>query len=199
MSRFAREVLRKTFHLTGGLLVVFTYVSLHLLFSDRVALLGLTGVLLFLLEIEYVRLEHALTFPGHVEALLRRHEQNSLTGALWITASSIIAFAAFEYPIALLSLLFAIFGDLASSIFGMRFGKRKLYARKSWVGFFAGLLMNIACGYFVLPGQPVVFLSMALTASVVELVTSKLDDNFTVPLFAGFVGQIMVFFLRVLE
>lgn len=199
MRRFTRELLRKTFHLLGGLLVVFLYAILHKFFSDRIAILGLTALLLLLLEIEYVRIEHELSLPGHVESLLRRHEKNSLTGALWITASSIIAFAAFDYPIAFLALLFAIFGDLASSIFGMKFGKRKLYAKKSWVGFFAGLFVNVFCGYLILPEQPIVFLSMALVASVVELVTSKLDDNFTVPLFAGFVGQSMVFFLRVLE
>ena len=35
---------------------------------------------------------------------------------------------------------------------------------------------------------------MAFTATAVEVVTNKLDDNFTVPLFAGFVGQMIVYY-----
>jgi len=45
-----------------------------------------------------------------------------------------------------------------------------------------------------LPGLLVVVLPMAVVATVVELFTSKLDDNLTVPLFAGFVGQMIVLF-----
>jgi hypothetical protein len=36
---------------------------------------------------------------------------------------------------------------------------------------------------------------MALVASIVELMTGKLDDNLTVPLFAGFTGQIIAYTL----
>ena len=35
---------------------------------------------------------------------------------------------------------------------------------------------------------------MAIVASFVEVITNKLDDNLTVPLFAGFVGQMIVYY-----
>lgn len=175
-----------------GFVIVLGYSFLLVTFGQRVGLLTLTALLLVLLEIEYVRLEYELKLPGAMDRLLRSHEKDRITGTIWVVVACIISFSVFDYPIAFLSFFFVIFGDMFASIVGVRFGKRKLFRKKSWAGFLAGLVVNVVSGVFILPGQPVVYLSMALTASVVELLTSKLDDNLTVPLFAGFVGQAIV-------
>ncbi len=197
MTRFQREVLRKLFHLMG-LFVVFGYSLTRLYFGERVALLALTALLLVLLEIEYVRLEYTLKLPERVVRFFRHHEKDRVTGAIWLVAACIISFAAYDYPIAFLSFFFVIFGDMFASLFGMKFGRHKMFRSKSWVGFGAGLAVNLLSGVFILPDQPLVFVTMAVTASVVELLTSKLDDNFTVPLFSGFIGQLMVYGIQVL-
>lgn len=167
------------------------YTVIGLIFGKQIALLSLTGLLLVLMEIEYVRLEHDVSLPLKFGKILRKHEKDRVTGAIWLTAASIISFSVFEYEIAVLSFFFVIFGDMFASLFGIAFGKKKLFRSKSWVGFFAGLVANLACGFFLMRGQPLVYIPMALTASFVEVLTSKLDDNFTVPLFAGFVGFVM--------
>ena len=197
MTRFQREVLRKLFHLMG-LLVVFGYSFARMYFGERVALLSLTALLLVLLEIEYVRLEYTLKLPERIARFFRRHEQDRVTGAIWLVVACIISFAVYDFPIAFLSFFFVIFGDMFASLFGMKFGKRKMFRSKSWVGFGAGLAVNLISGMFLLPDMPLVYVTMAVTASVVELLTSKLDDNFTVPLFSGFVGQLMVYGVQVL-
>ncbi len=191
-SRFRRELWRKLFH-ASGLLIVFLYSIVLVNFGQRAALLTLTALLLVLLEIEYVRLEYELRLPGLVEKLLRRHEKDRVTGTIWIVVACIISFSVFDFPIAFLSFFFVIFGDMFASIFGILFGGMKLFRGKTLVGFLAGLSVNILSGAFLLGSEPLVFLSMAVTASVVELLTSKLDDNFTVPLFSGFVGQAVVY------
>ena len=40
---------------------------------------------------------------------------------------------------------------------------------------------------------------MAFTATIVETLIEKLDDNLLIPVFFGFNGQIVVFLLRVLK
>jgi dolichol kinase len=197
LSRFHRELFRKLFHLFG-LVIVFGYSAVALVFDKQIALLSLTGLLLVLMEIEYVRLEHDIELPLQFGKILRKHERDRVTGAIWLTAASIISFSVFDYGIALLSFFFVIFGDMFASLFGIAFGRRKIFRGKTWVGFFAGLIVNVLCGFFLMPGEPFVYLPMALTASFVEVLTSKLDDNFTVPLFSGFVGFVMVSALRVI-
>lgn len=189
--KFRREILRKLFHLSG-LVIVLGYSFVLFNFGQRAALLTLTALLLTLLEVEHVRLEYALELPGSIMRLLRHHEKDRVTSTIWLVAACIIAFSVFDYPIAFLSFFFVIFGDMFASIIGVRFGKKKLFRKKSWAGFLAGLTVNVLSGAFIMPEMPIIYLSMAFTASVVELLTSKLDDNFTVPLFAGFVGQALL-------
>jgi len=59
----------------------------------------------------------------------------------------------------------------------------------------AGFVANLAVGFVVLPQFFYIVVPMAVVASFVELITNKLDDNLTVPLFAGFMGQLIVYFV----
>ena len=88
-------------------------------------------------------------------------------------------------------MLLTVFGDLASAIVGIKFGKHKIFRKKSLEGFLAGFLINLLVGFLILPAYPIIYVMMAVVASVVELLTGKLDDNLTVPLFAGFTGHLM--------
>lgn len=196
-TKIQREFFRKLFHLFG-LLLVFGYSVINVFFGKQIALISLTGLLLVFMEIEYARLEHSVSLPMGFDLLLRKHERDRVNGAIWLTAACIISFAVFDYNIAFLSFFFVIFGDTFASLVGMKFGKKKLYRKKSWMGFFGGLSANLICGLFIMPHQPLIYVPMALTASLVEVFTSKLDDNFTVPLFAGFVGFLMASLLSII-
>lgn len=182
------------------LFIIFGYGFLLNTFSQRVAVLALTTLLLVLLEIEYFRIDYQNKTIGEINKLfahlLRKHERNNLIGSTFFCISTIIAFAAFDYPIALLSLLLAVFGDTAAAIVGTVWGSKKIFRNKSYAGTLSGFLVNLITGALVMSGQPIIFIPMALTASVVEMMTKKLDDNLTVPLFSGFVGQLIVFILQ---
>jgi len=49
--------------------------------------------------------------------------------------------------------------------------------------------VDVIIGWIFLPTWILVLL-MAATATVVETVTNKLDDNLLIPLFSGFIGQL---------
>jgi phytol kinase len=189
---FRKEILRKLFHLMEIPLLL-GYSVARYFWSEQGAIIILTAVLLILLEIEYVRLEVKPKLPRALD-LFRAKEKNNVTGTFFFISATIIAVSAFDYGIAMLALFLTVFGDLVSALVGIRFGKHKIFKRKSWEGFAAGLATNVFVGYLFFPELPVLFLSMAIVASVVELMTNKLDDNITVPLFAGFTGQMIVYF-----
>lgn len=202
MSPLAKELFRKLVHLTQ-IPIIIGYTFLRFYFSPNVGILALTGLLLLLLEIEYIRIDYQTKLGARIteffaKFILRKHELKNLTGAIFFTISTIIAFSAFEYRIALLALLLTVFGDLAAALMGISFGKKKIFRNKSYVGSLSGFLVNIVTGWVIFPDQPGIFLPMALVASLVETLTNKLDDNLTVPLFAGFTGQLIVFFGHIL-
>jgi len=182
-----KELLRKCVHLLE-LPVLLGYTIVAALYGPKIGILALTVLLIILLEIEYIRLEYKLKLPLVVD-ILRRHEKDNIAGNIFFIASTIICFAAFDYPIALLAMLLTVFGDLMSALVGITVGRTRIYRRKTLEGFLAGFLTNLLVGYLVMPGEWAVFAPMALVASLVELWTGKLDDNLTVPLAAAFVGQ----------
>lgn len=202
MSTLKREIIRKLIHLIEVPIIV-GYSVLHFYFSPKIGVLSLTGLLLLLLEIEYFRIDYQTQIGAQITEFfgkfaLRRHERNNVVGAIFFVISTIIAFSVFDYSIALLALLLSVFGDLAAAIMGIAFGKTKIFRNKSYVGSLSGLIINILIGFILIPTYPQIFLPMALTASVVETLTQKLDDNLTVPLFAGFVGQLILFWHKII-
>ena len=187
------ELLRKTVHLSGLLIVVGYTLILHF-FTDRIAILATTALLLILLEIEYVRIEHRSRITAMFDGLFRRHEEDNVSGSVFMVISCIICFAAFDYWVAVVALFMTVFGDLFSALVGKTFGKTVLYNTKTYVGTLAGFVANVLVGILILPELFFLILPMAVVASFTELLTNKMDDNLTVPLFAGFAGQMFVYF-----
>lgn len=190
-----KEILRKLFHLME-IPVILMYSYIHFVWGHRIGILALTALFLILLEVEHIRLEVRPKLPKILN-ILRPRERNNVTGTVFFISATIIAFSAFDYSIAILALLLTVFGDLASALIGIRFGKHKIIKNKTLEGCIAGFLINIVVGFLLLPEFPIVFISMAIVASLVELITNKLDDNLTVPVFSGFAGQIIVYFFAI--
>ncbi len=88
------------------------------------------------------------------------------------------------------------FGDASAAIIGKAFGRTWISGLKNraYEGCAAEFIVDIIIGWIFLQNWIVVFV-MAGTATVVETVTDKLDDNLLIPLFSGFNGQLVVLIL----
>ena len=196
---FRKELIRKLIHLTAYThLIIFIVIS-EVLDARKLAFLILTLILLFFLELEYLRVERpSAAFPSKF-SIFREKEQATFAGHIYILLGAIIAFAAFDIRVASAAYSMAILGDVASALIGKKWGRHAfIFSNKTWEGTIAGFLFNIMAGYFFLIGIPnrwtVLFL-MAAVASLVEVFTQKLDDNLTVPIFAGMAGQVALLLL----
>ena len=125
---------------------------------------------------------------------LRHHEKTRLSSAVFLVISCIISFSAFDYWVAFMAVSMAVFGDLVAALLGKAFGETKFYGTKSVVGTLGGFLMNMIVGLLAVPHLFIVFAPMAITATFVEVFTKKMDDNLTIPLFSGFLGQMIVMY-----
>ena len=194
-TKLKKEILRKLFHLYQ-LPVILGYILLKYYFSEGIAIFALAVILMAILELESLRLEWKVKVPDPM-GLLRRHEKSRVTGSLYMIISTIIVFTVFDFKIALVALLLTVFGDLASAIIGIRFGKHRLKNGKSWEGLLGGFIINLLVAFIFLMDYPVIAVVMAAVASFTEITTYKLDDNLTVPLFSAFFGHTMAYILGI--
>lgn len=194
-KKLQKEILRKLFHLYQ-LPVVAAYISLRYYFSEHIAIFFMAILLILVLEFEFLRLDLKINLPDPF-GIMRKKEKRRATGMLFFVLAVIVVFSVFDFKIALVAILMTTFGDLASALVGIKYGKHRIKAGKTLEGFIAGFLINLAVASIFLWGYFSIIISMALVASLVELFTYKLDDNLTVPIFTGFVGHTIAYVLGI--
>lgn len=210
---FKKELIRKSIHL-GSISFLFVYVLVSDSVNHKIGLLILSLMLIILLELEYVRVELGVRVPllRKLWEFRRDKEENHMGAEIYFLIGSIICLAIFDLRVAAAAILMTTFGDMAAAVIGTRFGKHWIPFLKNRAieGVAAELIVNLIIGWLVirtpvegkmwwvhnfLPiGEPLWFpiIIMAVTATVVETLVQKLDDNLIIPVFAGFNGEIIL-------
>jgi len=188
MSKLAFEARRKAIHVLGISYLLLYWITLKL-FNHTIAMLILLFVFITLIVIEFFRINEHKKFPI-IHILWREKEENSLGGQVYYLLGMILALAIFDFRIAIAVILMTIFGDMAAAIFGIAFGKHwiKKLPDTAWEGIIAEFIVDLVIGYLII-GNWMIIIPMAFMATFVETVFPHVDDNLTIPVFAGFVGQ----------
>ncbi len=193
-KRVKFELKRKMFHLTS-LLYILVFYLVSRFYNKQLALLSLIFIFLFFTTLEFFRIKGKQKIP-FFHVLFRSKEKDNLAGNFYFTIGAIIVFAIFDFRIAVVALLMTTLGDSAAALFGIQFGKHwiKSIPHTAWEGIIAEFTVDILIGFFILSNWRII-LAMALTATFVETVFTHLDDNLAIPIFAGFVGQVLLLIL----
>lgn len=187
MSRMRRELARKAFHISSTALPLLVWVV-----PRPVALAVLVPGAMVALAVDVARLQlrgPRYYFLRATRTMLRHHERRGLAGATYMAVAYAVALLLFPTSIAVAAMLFNGLGDATAALVGKRWGRHRTAWGKSWEGFAAGLVMNLAVGLFIaslgaelrLAGA----LLGALTAAAVEFAPLPLDDNVRVTLGGG--------------
>jgi len=189
------EIKRKAFHLLI-LLVLIGYVFIEKAYGKQAALISLVGLLMLFLIAEYFRLELGFRMPLF-DSIIRPKERERYYGVIYFISAAIICLAVFDFKIALAALLMTTFGDMSAALIGKKYGKTIIFKNKTIAGTLFELVVNIFVGFFILFNfyNIYVIIAMAFVATFVETFVDELDDNLLIPLFAGFVGQMLAIFL----
>ena len=193
---FFHELGRKIIHMTI-LVILALYFFIENTHGKQIALLFLVGLLVLFLVLEYFRIELGWKIP-FFSLFIRAKEENRMYGVVYFLSASIISLAVFDKKIALAALLMTTFGDMIAAVIGKRYGTTLIYRNKTWAGFIAEIATNFIVGFLVLgsmSGGIYIILGMAFVATIVETLVDELDDNLMIPIFSGFVGQIILFSL----
>lgn len=193
-ARHDLHLLRKLWHMTTGCVGYAVVVGLNLDLHMAGAGLLIFALAGFMLEAARLRSpalnKRVLATMG---PLMRSSEQNSCSGlpfyALGVGASLLL----FEREAALLGILFLVFADPISSLFGILHGKHRLVSGKSLEGSIAGFITCYLITFVwitssgISSGPEVMLFCMlaGLVGSLSELLSVFADDNLTIPLLSG--------------
>lgn len=195
------EIGRKIIHITIlAVLAAYFFIQNNLVSHGYTAVLAKQAALLFLvllliifLILEYLRLELEWRMPFFSQ-FIRPKEENRMYGVIYFLSATVISLAVFDPKIALAALLMTTFGDMVAALVGKKYGTTLIYKNKTWVGFLGELATNLVVGFIILDSIYVI-LGMAFIATIVETLVDELDDNLLIPIFSGFVGQVILFSL----
>ena len=172
------------------------FIPIDFLAGRRATLVLLGGVAAVFVVTDLIRLFTRV----EMRALFRRREARRFSSMTAFLAASFFAFLLFPKEIAYLSVAFVTIGDLFSKQIGIRFGHTRIFAHRTLqgsLGFLAGALM-VSHVLHVLLGFPLSYVFVgSLAATLVELFSERLDDNFTVGILGGAILMALRTFARV--
>jgi len=194
----SKEIKRKGIHLIGLLIPICYYFFRK---EDQIiAIIILLSLTAIYFSFELLRSKNEKVqkyFLTHFSSLLRTHEKQKITGTGYYLLSSLLSVSFFDKELAIACLSFLILGDMFAAIIGKKFGRTKVFAGKSLEGSLACFTVCLVIGLGVrllFPNYltPQIIAIGALTATIVELFSIRIDDNLTIPLISGFVMQILI-------
>jgi dolichol kinase len=198
------ELARKFVHFLSIFILLIYFVAADF-FNRSIALLILVLILIVFLEFEYLRIEVGRKIPvlNKIWSYVRRGKEKGKLGAdIYFLIGAILVLSIFDLRIAIAAILMTTFGDMSAALIGKRFGKHYLKSLKdrAWEGILAEFAVDILIGFLVMFWGRwsllytwnlwIIILVMAVTATIVETLIYKMDDNLLIPVFSGFFGQV---------
>ena len=188
------ELKRKFIHVFA-LLFLAIYIVVNLRYGHVLGLFTLTIILVLFLIIDFIRIKSKRKIPiFHI--FWRKKESTRLGGQVYFIIGTIIALAIFDFRIAVVAVGMTVFGDMADALVGKGIGSHwiKSIPDRNWEGVIAEFVVDVLIGFTLLTNVWII-IGMALAATVVETLFTFADDNLTIPVFAGLVGQILLMLL----
>ena len=183
------EILRKLLHLSSSIIPLTYWFVVKDRNSMIIILLLLTTISLI---IEYLRRNYRgriqNIFQNNLSSILRDKElEGQLTGATWMLIGFTLTVLLFKIEIAVVALLFLSVGDSVAAIVGSAFPIGKIW-NKSILGSCAGVLFCVFFGIIIINNSlpSVLIILGAISAMLIELIPSRINDNFSIPLFSAF-------------
>ncbi len=175
------------------------FVVFYYIFSKIVALYVIGGIALVFILLDLVRLTHRRTgefFEQRAKKVFKKGEEHRFSSITIFLIGAFISVLLFEEAIAITALVFLIFGDFFGKIFGLAFGRHKIFS-KTVEGMLANYGSVLIFGYVLFTTLNIPLLVLAaggIVAPIVEVVSTWIDDNLTVPLIAGAVMTVVAIF-----
>lgn len=186
---------RSIFHVCTGLTLL--YLVLHVM-TVRVQIWATIGYNAWVWGIELMRWkrpELVKKMMAPVSGLFHPHEHHSINSASWYGLAMFVLAVFVPTPHACVGLVTLAFADPFAALIGRRWGSIKIHGNRSLQGTSAFVVMGFTVSVALLSLYfPEMSWGLRLTCGIAagviggltELYSGRLDDNFTIPVAAGF-------------
>lgn len=161
-------------------------------YTNKKVVLIIIGVILVLASIpDIIRLllpkVNEFFFGGEKRLVYKKGEKKKFSSITLFLFSAFIVILIFPKAIAIVAVLYLIFGDIFSKIFGIQFGRTPIFPKyhKDLEGALAHFSICLAIGYIMTQFLPIALVSVvigAFIASIVETIPLGVNDNLSVGL-----------------
>jgi len=175
------------------------FIIFHYYLDDgiSVSIVGIVALaFIFLDMIKILSKQTQDIFSKKIKAMFRKGELKKFSSMTAFLVAAFITMLIFEKNIAITSLSFIIFGDIFSKIFGLGFGKIKIFDKtlEGSLAYFGCVLICCYVLFYTIGTNFYILLIGAISAPIIELFSININDNFTVPLISATIMTVGVFF-----
>lgn len=186
---------RKFFRIGAGIVFPLVYYFSPNKIIVEMLILYLLGIMTTLEAMRYISPNLWRTLAEHSKGILKVRE-GMITGITALLISNAIVIAFFNKWVAIVSLVYMLFGDAAAAIIGTKYGKVKI-GDKTLEGSLAFFItaMVIALIFSQWTGiriHLIVLTFGAIAATITEALPIEINDNLTVALASAIVMQIFL-------
>jgi glycerol-3-phosphate acyltransferase PlsY len=174
-------------------------IFVHLNHGFGLILIGIVS--LFFIALDIFRFLHKRTnilLTEKTQVIFRKGEEKRFSSMTIFMISTFIIVLFFDIEIAVTALVFLVFGDMAGKIFGLAFGRHKIF-EKTLEGTLAYIGIVIATGFILYTSLDIhilILIAGGIAAPLIELLPIGINDNFTVPIISGAVmTAVKIFFV----
>jgi len=177
-----RVELKKWRIIARPLALLFIPINIYLGHTFLLYLLGVLSIIFILTDL------YRLFSRKELSLFFKKAEFQRFSSMTSFLVAIFIVFLIFQANVAYLCLVFIIFGDMAAKLIGLKYGKRVIIHNRTLEGSLGFLTGCIIAGYILMLifGFSFTYLMIgALCATLAELFSFSMDDNFTVGILTG--------------
>lgn len=198
---YRHEVVRKAIHMCSlSIPIVYYFISKD---TALLILIPLTTAFLVVDIARHYSEPVSRWFYSWFGWLLRKHEQDGsskrLSGATNVLLSACFCVLVFPKVIAINAFAVLIVSDTTSALIGRRFGKRKFFHKslEGSLAFFLSAVVVILLAPKIdrLPAEYLIGVAASAIGAVVEAVSSRVDDNISIPISIGLAMWVLYWLL----
>jgi glycerol-3-phosphate acyltransferase PlsY len=186
---------RKFFRIGAGIVFPLVYYFSPNKIIVEILILYLLGIMTTLEVMRYVSPSLWRTLAEHSKGILKVRE-GMITGTTALLISNAIVIAFFNKWVAIVSLVYMLFGDAAAAIVGTKYGKVKMGGKtlEGSLSFFitAMVLALIFSQWMKIPIHPLILIFGAIAATITEALPIEINDNLTVAIASAIIMQIFL-------
>ncbi len=184
------ELGRKLVHIFGYLLVFFLGWALYFNYGFTSVRYALLALLIAMLFGDYLTAELGLKIPVYSHFQRISEVDNGIHSATFGILGSLLALEFFDIKVAAAAILMMVISDQAAALVGTSVASRVIFKKKTYLGAGIALILNFIIAFLMLDKIWVIF-GIVLTATAVEVLVEKIDDNLMIPLIAGLTGHLL--------